>query len=148
MFAQFPSFSKPRKTEKEFYRDGAPCIIQGLDILNALCPVSKKTGMRENFLSLIRKLSGDPAKQALLMQCLQELPVDNSQAQLDEDAKFDMCPQRLEIGTPAENQVLFDHWADVVDLYKDSVQAQAVQNVVDQKQNIDFSPADAPSNDA
>ena len=148
MFAHFPNYAKPREVEKPFFRDGAPCIIDGLDVLEALCPVSEKTGLRENFLSLIRKLTGDPAKQNLLYQCLQELPVDNSQQGLDEDSKFDMCPQRLEIGTPAENQVLFDHWASIVDLYKDSQKAQAVQNVFDHKQNIDFDSADAPGNDA
>lgn len=119
-------FSNKDFKEKPFYRDGAPCIVDGVELLDTLCPVSKKTGLRENPLSLIRKLAADPAKQMLLYQCLQELPVDNSQADLTEDMKFEMTPQRLMVGTPAEQQVLFDAWAEVVDLHKSSIEAQKV----------------------
>lgn len=119
------------KIEEHSYNpNGVPQIIEGVDILNTLCPVSKKTGMRENFLSLIRKLVNDPAKQALLYQCIQEIPVDNSQANLDEDSKFEFCVQRLQSGTPAENALLLDSWERIVDLYKDSQKASAVQQAV------------------
>ena len=40
-----------------------PRLIDGLDVLEALCPVSKNTGLRENMLSLVRKMINDPAKE-------------------------------------------------------------------------------------
>lgn len=127
--------------EKPYNSNGVPQIIEGVDIINTLCPVSKKSGMRENFLSLIRKLVNDPAKQALLYQCIQELPVDNSQANLDENSKFEFCPQRLQTGTPAENAVMLDVWQSVVDLYVDSHKAVVAQKAVDGS-SINFDGSD------
>lgn len=128
--------------EKPFYRDGAPCLIDGVDILDSLCPVSKKTGLRENPISLIKKLANDPAKQALLLQCLQELPVDNSQANLPEDMKFDVVPQRLMVGTPAEQEQLLNMWSDVLDHHIDSLKAQqaaqAAEKAASQPDTITF----------
>lgn len=111
--------------EKAFEPNGVPCIIDGVDILDTLCPVSEATGLRENPLSLIRKLVQDPAKQALLMSIIQELPTDNSQQNLDEDSKFEFCAQRLNVGTPAENELLMNHLEKVIDLMVDSEKAAA-----------------------
>lgn len=109
--------------DKVFEPNGVPCIIDGVDILDTLCPVSEATGLRENPLSLIRKLVQDPAKQALLMSIIQELPTDNSQQNLDEESKFEFCAQRLNVGTPAENEVLMGHLEKVIDLMADSEKA-------------------------
>lgn len=130
-FLKSSTFNSEPFVEKEFYSDGAPCIVDGVDILDTLCPVSNKTGLRENPLSLIRKLVNDPAKQALLYSIIQELPTDNSQAFLDEDSKFEFCVQRLNVGTPAENDILFHHLESVIDLVSDSEKAAAVQNAAE-----------------
>ena len=130
--------------EKVFEPNGVPCIIDGVDIINTLCPVSKATGLRENPLSLIRKLVNDPAKQALLMGIIQELPTDNSQQSLDEDSKFEFCAQRLNVGTPAENEVLLQHLEKVIDLMADSEKAVKASEAANKiafdapdKENID-----------
>lgn len=133
------AFVKP--IEHEYKSNGVPVIIDGVDIINTLCPVSKKTGMRENLLSLIRKLVNDPAKQALLYQCIAEQPVDNSQAGLDEEGKFEFCPQRLQVGTPAENAQLLDSYQAVVDLQLDSQKAAAAQQALS-SQGISFDGSD------
>lgn len=130
-FLKSSTFNNESFVEKDFYRDGAPCIVDGLDILNTLCPVSKKTGLRENPLSLIRKLVNDPAKQALLSSIITELPTDNSQSQLDEDSKFEFCAQRLNVGTPAENEILMHHLESVIDLVADSQKAAAAQQAAE-----------------
>lgn len=117
--------------EKAFEPKDVPCIIDGLDVLNTLCPVSKTTGLRENPLSLIRKLVQDPAKQALLFSIIQELPTDNSQASIDEDSKFEFCAQRLNVGTPAENEALYHHLESVIDLVADSEKAAAAQQAAE-----------------
>lgn len=130
-FLKSSTFNNDPVAEKEFFCDGAPCIVDGVDILDILCPVSKKTGLRENPLSLIRKLVNDPAKQALLYSIIQELPTDDSQSGLDENSKFEFCAQRLNVGTPAENEVLFRHLESVIDLVVDSRNAAAAQQAVD-----------------
>lgn len=117
---------------KEYNLNGCPCLIDGVDIINTLAPVSKKTGMRENLLTLVRKLVNDPAKQALLYQVIQELPTDNSQANLDEASKFEFCAQRLETGTPAENEKLLDSLQYVLDLQLDAEKAAAAQQALSQ----------------
>ena len=116
--------------EKAFEPNGVPCIIDGVDILDTLCPVSKATGLRENPLSLIRKLVQDPAKQALLASIIHQLPTDNSQQNLDEDSKFEFCAQRLNVGTPAENEVLMQHLEKIIDLMADSALVRTISLMV------------------
>lgn len=130
-FLKSSTFNNEPFVEKEFYREGAPSIIDGVDILDTLCPVSKKTGLRENPLSLIRKLVNDPAKQALLYSIIQELPTDNSQVNLDEESKFEFCAQRLQVGTPAENEELFHQFESVIDLVVDSQKAAAAKQAAE-----------------
>lgn len=91
----------------------APCVIDGVDIINTLCPVNKKTGLRENILSLLKKLVSDPAKQALLLQCLQELPTNDGPQGVSDDILAEFCEQRLSVGTPAENAVLRQQFMDL-----------------------------------
>lgn len=129
---------------KEYNPNGCPRLIDGVDIINTLAPVSKKTGMRENLLTLVRKLVNDPAKQALLYQVIQELPTDNSQANLDEASMFEFCAQRLESGTPAENEKLLDSLQYVLDLQLDAEKAAAAQQELAQN-GIKFG-ADAGAN--
>lgn len=127
---------------KDYNPNGCPVLIDGVDVINTLAPVSKKTGMRENLLTLVRKLVNDPAKQALLYQVIQELPTDNSQANLDEASKFDFCAQRLETGTPAENEKLLDSLQYVLDLHLDAEKAAAAQQTLSQS-GIKFDGNDA-----
>lgn len=94
--------------ERSFVCSALPNIMDGADLIDTLCPVSEKTGLRENLLTLVRKLISNPAKQALLMPFLQQLPCDNSQSSLSDEDRFELCAQRLCTGTPAENDVLRD----------------------------------------
>lgn len=105
-----------------------PCVLQGREIIESLCPVSSKTGLRENILSLIKKLSADPAKGAMLMQCLQEIPQDTSMASLLEDDKFTFVANRLSVGTPAENEEYRKYLYSAIELL-DSMQQNMVKPV-------------------
>lgn len=64
--------------QSENFTSELPNLIDGVEVLDALCPVSKKTGLRENPLTLLRKVVSDPAKARLLEMALMELPSDNS----------------------------------------------------------------------
>lgn len=105
----------PQNVSELHYKGDMPYLCDGVDVLDMLCPVSKVTGLRENPLTLIRKLVTDPAKQALLYQFLQEVPIDSSQSNLSDEERFDMCFQRLDCGTPAENDAMREILMNVFD---------------------------------
>ena len=84
----------------------APRLIDDLDILDALCPVSKVTGLRENMLSLLRKVAGDPAKATLLNAALQVIPSVESLKGATDEQKVDYLVNRLDKGTPAEDDLI------------------------------------------
>lgn len=132
----------PLNVSELHYKGDMPYLCDGVDVLDMLCPVSKVTGLRENPLSLIRKLVTDPAKQALLYQFLQEVPTDSSQSQLSDEERFDLCIQRLDCGTPAENDAMrevlmnvFDHASSalkpVVDKVSDKIDFNGTETQTD-----------------
>lgn len=82
----------------------APSVIEGVELLNTLCPVSKFTGCRENPLSLLGKITG--ADSNLLNSVLQELPVIASDSRLSDSDRVDFLVSRLGSGTPAEDAIL------------------------------------------
>lgn len=112
-FLKHSNFNDNFEGESPMVVGDAPCVIDGVDIINTLCPVNKKTGLRENILSLLKKLVADPAKQALLMQCLQELPTNDGPQGVSDDILAEFCEQRLSVGTPAENAELRQQFMDV-----------------------------------
>lgn len=136
------------KEHQFFVSKDIPCVLEGGDLLDALCPVNENTGLRENFITLARKLVNDPAKRALLMQVLQELPTDNSMSGLSDEDRFDMTPQRLNVGTPAENDELretfwkiYDHSQTMINNLKSKIESP-------DPSKINFDSADAPAVDA
>ena len=115
-----------------------PRLIDGLDVLEALCPVSKNTGLRENMLSLVRKMINDPAKQRLLIGALQEIPTSNQPSSMTDDQKVDFLTMRLESGTPAENDSIRQTLLDMIpDLPSGSSSPVS-------KDSIEFNKDDAP----
>lgn len=129
--------------ERSFVCSAIPNVMDGADVIDTLCPVSEKTGLRENLLSLVRKLISDPAKQALLMPFLQQQPSDNSQSLLTDEDRFELCSQRLCTGTPAENDVLRD---SLMSIFEHSSSMLSSAKEVAEKATIKFdSPSVEPS---
>lgn len=79
-------------------------VIDGADIYEKLCPVSKLTGKRESPFKLLQKLSG--ADSALLNSVLQELPTVDSNPNLTDADRAQFLSLRLCDGTPAEQALL------------------------------------------
>lgn len=71
-------------------------IVDGVDVYEALCPVSSVTGCRENPLQLLKSLVNDPQKGRLLDSILQELPSNNSPAGLSNDDLLEQLMPALE----------------------------------------------------
>lgn len=130
----------PETFVEDVFKSDLPSLIDGADIINTLAPVSKKTGLRENILSLLRKVVSDPAKQALLQSALQELPTDSSQQNMTDEQKVEFLAMRLSTGSPAEDdnfrQVLTDIVADLPSLVRQSVSKET-------DKTIDFNSNDA-----
>lgn len=130
----------PILDEKEF-NDPNPVIIQGAEIFDTLCPVSKLTGVRENPLSLLSRVL-DPAKARSLDAILQQLPaMRNEDPRMSDEDALDLCMSRLETGTPAEDALVAERLASIADvLFVKPVQAEV-------EQKIDFSDTENPSSE-
>lgn len=116
-------------SRSEFYETSLPRVIDGLDVVEALSPVSKKTGLRENFLTILRKVVADPRKQVLLQQALQELPADNSQSKLSDSEKLDFLTMRLSSGSPAEDDLIRQRLESVLDVLPKSAAESVEQKI-------------------
>lgn len=97
-----------------------PKIIDGVQELDVLCPVSKLTGNRENPISLLMKvLPSDKAN--LLGGIMQQIPPSSNDSRLSDDDRFELVKSRLLTGTPAEDSQWMSYLASVSDvLFPDS----------------------------
>lgn len=93
-----------------------PIIIEGADVFDVLCPVSKKTGHRENPLSLLAKVL-PPDKERLASLILQEIPsIQQENPNISDSDAIDMCVQRFSTGTPYEDQQIRSALFDAADV--------------------------------
>lgn len=118
-------------------------VIEGADILDVVCPVSKFSGHRESPFKLLGKLTG--AKSDLLNSVLQEIPSIASDSRLTDADRVDMVVQRLSSGTPAEDALLAERIMNDIDAL--GLSAKSVQSSVDSSK-IAFEASDAPSSES
>lgn len=118
-------------------------VIEGADILDVVCPVSKFTGHRESPLKLLGKLSG--AKSDLLNSVLQELPVIASDSRLTDADRVDMVVQRLSTGTPAEDSLMAERIMNDIDALGLSSKSAQISSDPDK---IAFDVSDSPSTES
>lgn len=102
-----------------------PTIIEGAEVYDCLCPVSKKTGHRENPLSLLVKVL-PPDKARLAASILQELPsIRQEYPNISDGDAIDLCVDRLSSGSPYEDGLVRDALLNVADvLFPESVADQ------------------------
>lgn len=106
----------PAKESVNYPIPDSPCICDGADVYDVLCPVSKLTGVRENPLRLLQSVL-PPDKVRLADAILQELPaVQSENPNISDDDALDMVVSRLSIGTPSENSVVRERLASVADV--------------------------------
>lgn len=92
----------------------SPVVIEGADLIEALCPVSEFTGKRTSIIDVLSMSGLDTAKQALLGQVLQELPVDASSRGMSDEDLLNMVVPRLASGTPSEDDAIRSSLSRVV----------------------------------
>lgn len=95
--------------------DHLPRLVDGVELLDTLCPISKETGVRENALSLLTKVL-DPKHQFLAEQILQVVPGVQEQQGISDDDALDMIVSRFDQGTPYENDQLRDRISRTLDV--------------------------------
>lgn len=105
-----------------------PEVIEGEEIYDTLCPVSKETCLRENALSLLTKVL-DPRHATLLDAVLQEVPKMQENQNISDDDALDMLVSRFDQGTLYENQELRERLSRSLDvlLPKRSVEEKAIE---------------------
>lgn len=115
-----------------------PKIIEGVQELDVLCPVSKLTGNRENPLNLLMKVL-PPDKANLLGGIMQQIPPSSNDSRLSDNDRFDLVKSRLLTGTPAEDSQWMAYLASVSDVLFPAadINKPSVENV---SSDIDVQP--------
>lgn len=105
-------------------------VIEGAEVFDVVCPVSKFTGHRESAFKLLGKLTG--AKADLLNVALQEIPSLASDSRLTDEDRVAAIVDRLSTGTPAEDSLMAERlMADIDALGLSSRSAENVQRSAD-----------------
>lgn len=107
------SFGKYRNDVQPIVPD-APVLIEGLQELETLLPVSKLIGRRSDPLTLLKAQFSKDSR--LLDSLLQELPVVASDPKISDEDRFSVLAQRLSIGTPYEDEQLVQQLSKVADV--------------------------------
>lgn len=93
-----------------------PSLCEGADVFDVLCPVSKKTGHRENPLSLLVKVL-PPDKERLAAMILQEIPsIQQENPRISDADAIEMCVSRFSSGSKYEDQQVRQALFDAADL--------------------------------
>lgn len=118
-----------------------PQVVEGAELLDTLCPVSKNTGRRENALSLLGKLTG--ANSALLNSVLQEIPALRSDPRMSDEDRVATVVERLATGSPAEDALMAERLMKDIDAL--GLSAQSVEEVKS-SDTIKFESNEVPAN--
>lgn len=111
-------------------------VIEGKELYETVCPVSKFTGHRESPFKLLGKLTG--AKADLLNAVLQEIPSLASDPRLSDEDRVNAVVDRLSTGTPAEDSLMAERIMNDIDAL--GLRGNSVEQA---KPTIDFKPADS-----
>ena len=112
-------------------------VLEGKELYETVCPVSKFSGHRESPFKLLGKLTG--AKADLLNAVLQEIPSLASDPRLSDEDRVNAVVDRLSTGTPAEDALMAERIMNDIDAL--GLRGRSVEQ---SKETIDFKPADTP----
>ena len=121
--------------------DNEPRLIDGVEIIDTICPISKLTGHRTNPLTLLGAVTDGNAR--LLQAVLTELPAVQSDPRVSDDDKLDFLVSRLDTGTFADMDAVRDALASISDslFVKSEVKENAEKQVISfDKTDVNQSP--------
>lgn len=119
-----------------------PVLVEGVEILDAICPVNDLTGTRENPLNLIGLIMNDTRKD-LLARLLADVPTVQSMRGLSDSEMVDFLAPRLATGMPAEDDAFTEHLATVASALMPMLRQQAGISQSDVNSLKDVVPAAA-----
>ena len=133
----FGNFVRKGFVNDQIREDTNPVVLEGAEVFDILCPVSKLTGHRENPLSLISRVL-TPDKSRALQLALQEIPADPQEgSNMSDDDYLNMLVPRLSSGSPSEDAMVRERLASMIDILRpDQVQPSGEQ--------IQFESSDVP----
>lgn len=116
-----------------------PSLIDGVEIFDTICPVSKLTGHRTNPLTLLGAVTDGNAR--LLQAVLAELPAVQSDPRVSDEDKLDMLVSRLDTVTFADMDAVRDALASISDslFVKSEVKETAEKQVISFEENKEIS---------
>lgn len=139
MFGIINSFIVPEVVECIPAFD-APCVLEGMDIIEMLCPVNPLTNKRSSLLEAVQTAVGDPKKAYLVDKIMKELPALRADSSLDDEGRLMLLSERLSSGTPSEDEAFMERLSSMSDvLFRGA--PQAVKEVVKPLENKPVAPA-------
>lgn len=120
-----------------------PKVVEGAELLDAVCPVSKFTGKRCNPLSLLGMLTG--AKVDVLNSILQELPVVTSDSRLTDEDRINFIVERCSTGTPAEDALMAERLMADIDAL--GLRHSSVEDSIKDPGTINFENTETPKSE-
>lgn len=128
---------------KDIFGKDMPKVIEGAELIDAVCPVSKFTGKRCNPLSLLGMLTG--AKAEVLNSILQELPVVRSDSRLTDEDRINFIVERCSTGTPAEDALMAERLMKDIDAL--GLRGSAVEDSIKGNDTISFENTETPKSE-
>lgn len=122
----------------------APVVIEGMDIIEQICPVNPLTNKRASVLEALGSVVSDPKKRYLVDQLIKELPALRNNPNMDDEDRVAILSERLETGTPSEDEMAAERLSEISDvLFRGAPQAvkPAVQDVVKPLENSPVVPS-------
>lgn len=107
-------FDKKSKGVVEVH--SAPRVIEGLQLIEQVCPINPLTGKRSSLIEALLSVSADPEKRHILGEVLNELPTLRSDPNLDDEGRMAVLAERLSTGTPAEDEAFAERLASLSDI--------------------------------
>lgn len=103
------------RQEIKYEMPKAPVLIEGVQEINALCPVNKLTGKRSNVLSMLNMVTEGKLNERALKLVLQDLPSQPQDSAMSDAQRFEFVQTRLSTGSPAEDAVVSERLFAVAD---------------------------------
>lgn len=125
-----------------FEKINKPFVIEGVEVYETLCPISKLTGCRENPLALLKSLVSDPAKGRLLDSILMELPSIDNPKSLTPDDVFEQLKPVLQGSAFFDNDKFGER---LMAISEDLLKTVGIEQKISKVENVSPEPSSEPA---
>lgn len=122
-------------------KSSAPAVIEGADVLDAVCPVSSLTGNRMSIYEAMQMVGNEKYSRAI-EQLLPEVPTIMSDPRLTDDDRVDLMVSRLATGSASEDARVREQLASIVSDF-----SAAAQSAVEDTSQVDVGNVETAANE-